>query len=52
MRTGSAAYRALLAATGSGYVIALYILGCAIVSVVATVALPNAADRDFARDYI
>jgi MFS family permease len=43
---------ALLAATGSGYVIALYIFGCAIVSVVATAALPNARDRDFAQDHI
>jgi MFS family permease len=43
---------ALLAATGSGYVIALYIFGCAIVSVVATAALPNVKDRDFARDHI
>jgi MFS family permease len=43
---------ALLAATGSGYVIALYIFGCAIVSIVATGLLPNAKDRDFARDHI
>ena len=43
---------ALLAATGSGYVIALYIFGCAIVSIAATVALPNNKDRDFAQDYI
>jgi MFS family permease len=43
---------ALLAATGSGYVIALYIFGCAVVSVVATTLLPNVKDRDFARDHI
>lgn len=43
---------ALLAASGSGYVIALYILGCAIVSVIATAALPNAKDRDFTRDHL
>jgi len=43
---------ALLAATGSGYAIALYILGCAIVSIVATALLPNAKDRDFARDHL
>jgi MFS family permease len=43
---------ALLAATGSGYAIALYIFGCAIVSIVATAALTNAKDRDFARDHI
>jgi MFS family permease len=42
----------LLAATGSGYAIALYIFGCAVVSVVTTAALPNAKDRDFARDHI
>jgi MFS family permease len=43
---------ALLAATGSGYVIALYIFGCAIVSIAATLALPNNKDRDFAQDHI
>ncbi|HXP03884.1 MAG TPA: MFS transporter [Stellaceae bacterium] len=43
---------ALLAATGSGYVIALYIFGCAIVSIAATAALPNNRDRDFAQDHI
>jgi MFS family permease len=43
---------ALLAATGSGQVIALYIFGCAIVSIVATALLPNGMDRDFARDHV
>jgi MFS family permease len=43
---------ALLAATGSGQVIALYLFACAIVSVVATAALPSNTDRDFARDHI
>jgi MFS family permease len=43
---------ALLAATGSGYVIALYIFGCAIVSVAATAALPSSRDQDFARDHL
>jgi MFS family permease len=43
---------ALLAATKSGQVIALYIFGCAIVSIVATALLPNAMDRDFARDHV
>jgi hypothetical protein len=33
-------------------VIALYIFGCAIVSVVTTAALPSAKDWDFARDHI
>ena len=41
-----------LQAFGSGYAIALYIFGCAIVSVVTTIALPNAKDRDFARDHL
>jgi len=43
---------ALLAATGSGQVIALYLFACAIVSVVATAALPSGRDRDFARDHL
>jgi MFS family permease len=43
---------ALLAATGSGQVIALYIFGCTIVSIVATALLPRGSDRDFARDQI
>ena len=42
---------ALLAATGSGYVIALYIFGCAIVSIVATVMLPSTRNLDFAREH-
>jgi MFS family permease len=42
---------AILASTGSGQVIALYIFGCAIVSVAATALLPNNRDRDFARDH-
>jgi len=42
---------ALLAATGSGQTIALYIFGSAIVSIVATGLLPDATKRDFARDY-
>src|SRR5258708_40185989 len=43
---------ALLAATGSGQVIALYIFGCAIVSIAATTFLPSNRDRDFARDHL
>ena len=43
---------ALLASTGSGQVIALYIFGCAIVSIAATAALPSSRDRDFARDHL
>ena len=43
---------ALLAATGSGQVIALYIFACTLVSIVATALLPRFGDRDFARDHI
>jgi MFS family permease len=43
---------ALLAWSGSGQVIALYIFVCAIVSVAATAALPSSRDRDFARDHL
>ena len=43
---------ALLAATGSVQVIALYIFGCAIISIATTAALPSGRDRDFSRDYI
>src|ERR1700730_15471569 len=42
---------ALLAAFGSGYVIAVYILFCAIVSVVATVFLPDYTNRDISEEY-
>jgi MFS family permease len=42
---------ALLAATGSGYVIALYIFSCAIVSIVATAMLPSTRNLDFAREH-
>jgi hypothetical protein len=43
---------ALLTWSRSGQVIALYIFGCAVVSVVATAFLPNTSNRDFARDHI
>ena len=43
---------AILAATGSGQAIALYIFACAVVSVAATVLLASSRDRDFARDHI
>jgi MFS family permease len=43
---------ALLAATGSGQAIALYIFACGAVSVVATALLPSTRDRDFARDHL
>jgi MFS family permease len=42
---------ALLAAFGSGYVIAVYILFCAIVSVIATVLLPDYTNRDISEEY-
>ena len=43
---------AILASTGSGQMIALYIFGCAIVSVAATAFLPSGRDRDFTRDHV
>jgi hypothetical protein len=43
---------AILAATGSGQAIALYIFACAVVSVAATALLPSARDRDFTRDHL
>jgi hypothetical protein len=42
----------ILAATGSGQAIALYIFGCAVVSIAATALLPSPRDRDFARDHL
>ena len=41
---------ALLAAFGSGYVIALYILFCAIVSISASAFLPDYTNRDISRE--
>jgi MFS family permease len=41
---------ALLAATGSGYMIALYILFCAVVSVVTTIFLPDRTNRDISEE--
>jgi MFS family permease len=43
---------ALLAATHSGQVIALYIFGCNIVSIIAIALLPSTRGRDFARDHL
>ncbi|HYZ40139.1 MAG TPA: MFS transporter [Stellaceae bacterium] len=40
----------LFAATGSGYVIALYILFCAIVSITATSFLPDYTNRDISQE--
>jgi MFS family permease len=42
---------ALLAAFGSGYVIALYIFVCAVVSVVATALLPDYTNRDISQEH-
>jgi MFS family permease len=41
---------ALLAATGSGYVIAFYILACAVVSIIATALLPDYTNRDISHE--
>ena len=43
---------AILAATGSGQIIARYVFACAVVSVAATAFLPSGEERDFARDHI
>jgi MFS family permease len=42
---------ALLAATGSGYMIALYILFCAIVSIVATTMMPDYTNKDISQEH-
>jgi len=42
---------ALLAAFGSGYMIALYILLCAIVSIVATAMMPDYTNRDISQEH-
>ena len=42
---------ALLAAFGSGYVIALYILLCAIISIIATAMLPDYTNRDISEEH-
>jgi MFS family permease len=43
---------ALLAAFGSGYVIAVYILFCAIVSIIATALLPDYTNRDISEEVV
>ncbi len=43
---------ALLAATGSGYVIAVYILFCAVVSVVTTAFLPDRTNLDISQENV
>ena len=42
---------ALLAATGSGYVIAVYILFCAVVSIIATALMPDLTNRDISQEH-
>jgi MFS family permease len=43
---------ALLAWTGSGYVIALYIALCAVISVIATVLMPDYTGRDVSQEIV
>ena len=43
---------ALLASTGSGYSVAIYVLMCAIVSVSATALLPDYTNRDISQEHI
>ena len=42
---------ALLAATGSGYAIAVYIAFCAVVSIIATVLMPDYTNRDISHEH-
>ena len=42
---------ALLAATGSGYAIAAYIAFCAVVSIIATVLMPDYTNRDISQEH-
>jgi MFS family permease len=42
---------ALLAATGSGYAIAVYIAFCAVVSIIATVMMPDYTNRDISQEH-
>ena len=42
---------ALLAVTGSGYAIAVYIAVCAIVSIIATVMMPDYTNRDISEEH-
>ena len=43
---------ALLAATGSGYAIAVYIAFCAVVSIIATVLMPDYTNRDISQEHV
>ena len=42
---------ALLAATGSGYVIACYIAFCAVTSIIATLLMPDYTNRDISQEH-
>jgi hypothetical protein len=42
---------ALLAATGSGYAIAAYILFCALVSIIAAALMPDYTNRDISEEH-
>ncbi len=43
---------ALLAATGSGYAIAVYIAVCAVISIIATTMMPDYTNRDISQEHI
>ena len=43
---------ALLAATGSGYTIAVYIAACAVVSIIATLMMPDFTNRDISQEHV
>jgi len=43
---------ALLASTGSGYAVAIYILMCAIVSITSTIFLPDYTNRDISEEHV
>jgi hypothetical protein len=42
---------ALLAATGSGYTIAVYIAFCAVVTIIATAFMPDYTNRDISEEH-
>ena len=42
---------ALLAATGSGFAIAFYILFCAVVSIVAVMMMPDYTNKDISEEH-
>jgi hypothetical protein len=42
---------ALLAWTGSGYAIAVYITACAVVSIIATLLMPDYTNRDISQEH-